>query len=86
MNVAGMGGTLRLACAGRHFQNPTGFYNVVEAATRKFQCYAFVRVGFRPANAWFCGVVAERIQELLRPTRRITAIFCGQTGRGVVSR
>ena len=47
MNVAGMGGTLRLGLFNDYFQNPTGLYNAGGATHRKFQCYAFVRVGFR---------------------------------------
>ncbi|MDB5241349.1 MAG: hypothetical protein JWP57_1974 [Spirosoma sp.] len=47
MNVAGMGGTLRLGLFNDYFQNPTGLYNAGGAATRRFQCYAFVRIGFR---------------------------------------
>lgn len=46
MNVAGAGGILRLGLFNDYFQNPTGLYNA-GGAYRKFQCYAFVRVGFR---------------------------------------
>ncbi|WP_080240621.1 lipid A deacylase LpxR family protein [Spirosoma rigui] len=47
MNSAGMGGTLRIGLFNDYFQNPTGFYRAGGTAERRFQCYAFVRVGFR---------------------------------------
>lgn len=47
MNMAGMGGTLRVGLFNDYFQNPTGMYHAGGTATRKFQCYAFTRVGFR---------------------------------------
>ena len=47
-NAAGMGGTVRLGLFNDCFQNPTGLYSGAGGtATRKVQCYAFIRVGFR---------------------------------------
>ena len=46
MNVAGMGGTLRIGLFTDYFQNPAGL-DAGGATPRKFQCYAFVRAGFR---------------------------------------
>lgn len=47
MNVAGVGGTLRIGLFNDYFQNPTGLYDADGTARRKFQCYAFMRAGFR---------------------------------------
>ncbi|CCH01154.1 hypothetical protein FAES_3145 [Fibrella aestuarina BUZ 2] len=46
-NAAGMGGTLRIGLANDYFQHPTGLYDAGSISSRRFQCYAFVRVGFR---------------------------------------
>ena len=47
MNVAGMGGTVRVGRFTDYFQNPTGLYDARDKSSRRFQCYAFIRVGFR---------------------------------------
>ncbi|MBC3783928.1 lipid A deacylase LpxR family protein [Spirosoma utsteinense] len=47
MNLAGMGGTVRVGLFNDYFQNPTSMYNAGGTSARKFQCYAFTRVGFR---------------------------------------
>lgn len=47
MNVAGMGGTVRIGLFNDYFQHPTGTYQAGSESSRKFQCYAFIRVGFR---------------------------------------
>ncbi|MEZ0606996.1 lipid A deacylase LpxR family protein [Fibrella sp. WM1] len=46
-NAAGMGGTLRIGLANDYFQHPTGMHDAGYVSSRRFQCYAFVRVGFR---------------------------------------
>ena len=46
MNGAGMGGTLRIGLFSDYFQNPAGL-DAGGTDPRKFQCYAFVRAGFR---------------------------------------
>ncbi|MBO0936006.1 lipid A deacylase LpxR family protein [Fibrella sp. HMF5335] len=46
MNAAGMGGTLRVGLFNDYFGHPTGLYSA-GTSPRKFQCYAFIRIGFR---------------------------------------
>ena len=47
-NFAGTGGTLRVGLFNDYFLNPVGQYTpMAKASQRKFQCYAFVRAGFR---------------------------------------
>lgn len=46
MNMAGMGGTVRMGLFTDYFR-PTGLYDARGLSSRKFQCYAFIRVGFR---------------------------------------